>query len=105
MSLIQCPTCNKRVSSRAAKCTKCGAPIATNDDELTERATSRRRWEINRRLQNYSFLSLIIFLVGIFLFWYHKSDPVGWKYLLGEFLLVGGFLGYSILRMYKIFKK
>ncbi|HFB64754.1 MAG TPA: hypothetical protein ENJ60_04355 [Aeromonadales bacterium] len=105
MALIQCPVCKKRVSSRAAQCSHCGAPIASQDDEQTERAEARNRWKLNRRLQNISFVMLLFFLLGFLLFWYNKSDPTGWKYILGQFAMAVGFVGYSVVRIYKLVKK
>lgn len=105
MALIQCPVCKKRVSNRAIQCPSCGAPIAAQDDEQTERAQARNRWKRNRRLQNISFVTLLIFLIGVLLFWYNKTNPTGWKYLLGQFSMALGFVGYSVLRIYKLVKK
>ncbi len=105
MALISCPVCKKRVSNRAIRCSNCAAPIASQDDEQTERAAQRNRWKQNRRLQNISFVMILFFLIGALLFWYNKADISGWKYLLGEFIMVIGFVGYAVLRIYKLVKK
>lgn len=105
MALIQCPVCKKRISNKSSTCSGCGAPIGHQDEEAIARAEKNIRYQRNRKLQNYAFLSLSIFLIGVFLFWGHRDNVHHWLYYLGVFLLSTGFLGYSIIRIYKIIKK
>jgi predicted nucleic acid-binding Zn ribbon protein len=105
MALIKCPGCGKRISSRAAHCSHCNAAITAKDDEATERALSRTRWKKRKQMQNLSFLALILFLVGIALYWSNKDSPEDWQYTLGIWLLVAGFISYAVLRIKQIIDK
>lgn len=42
MALMNCPECNKQVSSTAATCPNCGAPIAQAHTRATIQKTSKR---------------------------------------------------------------
>jgi len=105
MALIQCSVCNKRISDKSITCASCGAPVNSKDAEATERAERNLRWKRNKRIQNYSFLTLLTFLIGAFLFWAHRDEIHSWSYYIGVFLLSTGFIGYSVLRIYKMLKK
>lgn len=105
MALINCPACGTRNSSRAAYCTSCKAAITAVDDEASERAASRVRWKQRKKMQNFSFLALILFLVGIALYWSNKESPDNWEYTLGLWLLAAGFIGYAALRIKQIIDK
>jgi len=105
MALINCPACNNRISSKSDVCSHCQAPIAAKNDEATERALARASWKKRKRQQNYSFLAIFSFTVGVALFWYNRGQQSSIAFILGEWLLVGGFLGYSILRIRTILGK
>ncbi len=105
MALINCPACSARVSSRAETCSNCNAPIANRNDEASERALARARWNKRKRLQNLAFLSIVSFMVGVGLLWSLRGEPDSWSFKTGVWLSAAGFFGYAILRIKGIMDK
>ncbi|MGP8282819.1 MAG: hypothetical protein ACLQT6_08910 [Desulfomonilaceae bacterium] len=82
MSLIKCPECNKDVSTQAASCPHCGAPISPPQEikvvtELT-----------GKRYKTLIFFSLATCIVGFFF------AITGYPEF-GVYMIVIGFIGYS----------
>lgn len=62
MALIKCPECNNQVSSTAASCPKCGAPIAGSTGAGTPLTTTQLT---SKRLKTQVIFSSLIFWVGL----------------------------------------
>jgi len=105
MALINCPACNNRVSSRAEYCSNCKAPISSKNDEATDRANERTRWNRRKRQQNYAFLAILSFVVGIGLFWKFREDQTSLGFEAGIWFAAVGFFGYAVLRIMGILNK
>ena len=105
MSLINCPACNNRVSSKAEFCSNCKAPIASKNDEASERAHERARWKRRKRQQNYAFLAILSFVVGVALFWEFREQHTAMGFKAGIWLAAAGFFGYAVLRIKGIVNK
>ena len=64
MAIIRCPGCKRRVSSRAATCAGCGAPIAgaaSSQASSSRQAGGRRN---ARRLRIQLLIALTLFVIG-----------------------------------------
>lgn len=97
MAIINCPSCNKRISDKAKSCSHCnlnlragGSDAVLNEDQL-ESVASMKRTKLRYSLQMQAMAGIILFLLGILL-WYF----VGHKGLseLSHFIELGmAFLG------------
>ena len=65
MALISCPECNNQVSSTAATCPKCGAPIAEAVGSKAAGAPLTTVQETSKKLKVHIIFSSIIFWVGV----------------------------------------
>ena len=76
MALIKCPECGYQVvSTEAASCRNCGAPIASKRVS-TPLATVQRT---SRPFKAQEWLSVVIFIVGfVFLAINDYNSPIGW---------------------------
>lgn len=61
MALIKCPECKKQVSSTAASCPQCGAPIAGSVGAGTPLVTTQLT---SKRLKTQIALSALMFCIG-----------------------------------------
>ncbi len=70
MALINCPHCGKKISDQLEICNHCSTPLTNN----ISKATTDSQLKLNRMKRTYSLqmqamAGVILFLVGIFL-WY-----------------------------------
>lgn len=65
MALIKCAECNNQVSSTAATCPHCGAPVASKTEHAATGSTVTTVQETGKRLKVHIMLSLAIFFIGI----------------------------------------
>lgn len=65
MALISCPECNNQVSSTAAACPKCGAPIAEAVGSKAAGAPLTTVQETSKKLKLHIIISSIIFWMGV----------------------------------------
>ncbi len=66
MALISCTECNNQVSSTAATCLQCGAPIAEADGSKAAGAPLTTVQETSKKLKVHIIISSILFWVGVF---------------------------------------
>ncbi len=104
MALITCPCCHKRISSRVAVCPHCQYPFQGGDEE---RRQSRLRVEQIKRQQRFTtwqFVFLLMFVAG-FALAYINPDYQPWMVPAGQVLSATGFVGYLILRVWRLVAK
>ncbi len=65
MALMNCPECNNQVSSTAASCPHCGAPIAEAIGRKAPGAPLTTIQGTSKRLKLHVILSSIVFWIGV----------------------------------------
>lgn len=99
MAIVNCPKCNKRISSGHPVCPHCKEPLS----ELTEK--DRRHLEVERwkdqvyRATNFSYLALASLIIGAL--WWWVAGVGGWVLpppIPAFVLLVMGVVGYLVGR-------
>ena len=101
MALVNCPSCNKRISSMAKECNHCRASITADNESLKVISHIKR----SNQLMNQSFLALTLFIGGV-VTWFWGGEPAEGtrSYVaLGAFSL--GFVGYLITRVQIVLHK
>lgn len=95
MALIECPSCKKRISSKAANCSYCSANL-TGDTETLNVISNIKR---SNQLMNHSLLCMSLFIAGVVV-WFWGGEPAEGlrSYIAGGFF-VFGFVGYLITRL------
>ena len=100
MAIINCPACNKRISSVSAQCEFCKTDFAEGvDDEKLHRAIRNKRFIQIQRLQNFSFLFVMLFAAGALVMYLGITDEDETLNLAGRVMLAVGFIGYVIARV------
>ncbi len=95
MAIITCYNCGKRISDKAELCPHCGV-TRSKDPEVLQRAAQLKALEQNQKLNNYSMVALLLFLLGAFLFsvWSDEST-LG---LAAKAMMALGFVAYIGVR-------
>ncbi len=106
MAITKCVECRKPISDKALVCSHCGyTQKGASDDDLL-RSKKIKRLKMMSRFQGIIYVSMIIFLAGILLFYFGKNSG-NQAYLMFGYtgLLIGG-LGYLYGRIkFIVYKK
>ena len=99
MAIINCPACGARISSVATECEHCGTKFDDSvDSEKAERDARNARWNKKARLQNFSFLSMLVFAIGALLMYFGMSQADDLYQEIGRYMVGLGFVGYIAFR-------
>lgn len=105
MAVINCPSCNKKVSDKAKTCSHCNIQINTLDQEQLHAIEAEQRIRKKQTLMNHSFIAMLLFCGGfLFLFW-QNAQPGSWQYYTSVASTVIGFILYIITRVRLVFLK
>ena len=100
MAIINCPSCNKRISSVAVNCEYCKAVFDdSEDDEKLMRDIRNKRYAKRQRIQNISFLSVLLFATGAIVMYFGITDSNNTVSGAGRIMLSIGFVGYIVGRV------
>ena len=101
MALIECPNCNKRVSSKASECQNCGHHVS-GDTELVSTISHIKR---SNQLVNHGLLSMSVFIAGVVVWFWGGESAQGLRLYIGSACFVLGFVGYLITRLRMVIHK
>ena len=99
MAVINCPSCNKKISDKAKTCSHCDISLEGIDPEQMLAIEAEKRILKKQSLMNQSFIALLLFCGGfLFLFW-RDAQPGSWQYISAISSTVLGFIMYLITRV------
>lgn len=105
MAVINCPSCNKKISDKAQTCSHCQIDLKNLDKDKLHSIAVEQRLKKTARLMNQSFIAMLLFCGGfLFLFW-HDAQPKSWQYITAMTSTVVGFVLYIITRIQIILVK
>lgn len=106
MSIINCPVCDKRISSAAKLCLHCNTVFNTTDDvEQVGRAVRNYRFKKLQRLQNFSFVFVMLFATGAIVMYFGISESNEMFNVSGRVMLAIGFIGYVTTRIILLYNR
>ena len=99
MAVINCPSCNKKISDKAKTCTHCNIAIGSLNEDQRHTIEVETRIKQQQSLMNHSFIAILLFCAG-FLFLYLKdAQPGTWQYLVSMASSGVGFCLYIVTRI------
>lgn len=105
MAVINCPSCKKKTSDKAKKCSHCDLCLQDIDSEQIANLNNVSRINQAQRLMTYSFVAMLLFCGG-FLFMFRDNVEQGtWQHSLAMASTVIGFILYIIIRIRLLFFK
>ncbi|WP_285165082.1 zinc ribbon domain-containing protein [Shewanella goraebulensis] len=94
MALIECPSCQKRISSKAKECSHCRSK--TDGDNESVRIISHIQQ--SNKLMTQSFVFLTLFIAGVLIWFWGGETATGIQSHIATGCFVFGFVGYSVTR-------
>lgn len=101
MALIECPSCNKRISSKASVCQDCGSQLSGDTQVLSTISHIKR----SNQLVNQGLLSMTIFIAGVVVWFWGGETAEGIRAYIGMVCFVLGFVGYLVTRLQIVMHK
>ena len=98
MALVNCPSCNKKMSSKAKECSHCGYGVEGVSHEDLARKKRLKHFLKMQKVQTQSFFALLVFVAGFYMMFF-KSTPTENELLAGQGAVAIGFLWYIINRV------
>lgn len=100
MSIIVCPECSKKISSRSAICSYCGFQLGEVTEEDLAIFRARKLRDRIYRLNMYSYLAITVFVAAFGWYWWDSkgfSEPSS----MGPFILMGvSAIAYLVVRVF-----
>ncbi len=95
MALLQCPNCNKRISSLVKVCPHCSQKNSSDNESLNKISHIKR----SNQLMNQSILAMTLFIAGVMI-WFWGGEPAeGMRANIAVVCSVFGFFAYLICRL------
>ena len=78
MAIVQCPVCQKRISSLSKACPHCHAPLGDMTPEKRDQIAALKRQRHIHWARRISLFALTLALVGALGWWF--SQDTGWQW-------------------------
>ncbi|MCH2055874.1 MAG: hypothetical protein MK214_04515 [Thalassotalea sp.] len=105
MALINCPSCNQKISDKAATCSHCGMQMQGLDKDKLASIERENRIKTKQKLMNQSLYALLLFCGGFLFLFLQDVAPGSWQYFTAITCTILGFIFYLITRVRLILAK
>lgn len=105
MALAKCPSCNKRISSKARECTHCQFVLAGQSKDDIQREAKRLNQEKTDKLVSRSMLALLIAIAAFTYLFMQQPQPLSWGYNISVAGIIAGLIWFVINRVQLMFLK
>jgi hypothetical protein len=102
MALIDCPSCGKKNSSKAAVCSHCQFNLQHASDEDVLRKEKLNRFKQKNRIQTQSMLAMMLFVGGFAVMYWGDTQYTDLRYKLAVVASIIGFCWYVFGRIWLI---
>jgi hypothetical protein len=100
MSIIACPECGKKISSRASLCSYCGFELGEVSEEDREVFRARKLRDRIYHLNMWSYAAITVFVAGFGWYWWNSEGFVN-PPTPGPFIVMAvAALGYLVVRAF-----
>jgi len=104
MAVINCPSCNKKISDKANSCSHCQLDLVDLDKDKIQSLSKVSYVQKHQSLMNHSFIAMLLFCGGFLFFWQYANSGT-WQYTASVTSTIAGFVLYLITRIRLLFLK
>ncbi|GAC08085.1 zinc ribbon domain-containing protein [Paraglaciecola chathamensis] len=105
MALIDCPSCNKKVSDKAEECNHCGFALGQASEEDIARKRNLQKYLKSQKIQTQSMIAMLMFVTGFGFMYWGGAVPGELQYNIAVGVAVIGFVWYIVNRVRLVFVK
>lgn len=105
MALIDCPSCNKKISDKAKSCQHCGLELGAVSNEDVARKQGLNKFLQVQRLQTQSMIAMLLFVAGFGFMYWGGAEPGDLQHNSAVGVTIIGFVWYIINRVRLLFLK
>ena len=105
MSIVNCPACNKKMSSRAEICPHCGFARNGATQEDHERKQRHKQFLKIQSINNQAALAVLLFVVGFAYMYWGGVSPTETEYYIAMTISGTGFVLYIVNRIRMVIAK
>jgi len=105
MALIECPSCNKRMSDKADTCPHCDFRVAGATPEQRNRELERLLQAKKDKILGHSMLALLIAIAAFTYFFIQQPHPESWQSSAAYGAMIVGLVWFVLNRVRLLFLK
>ena len=105
MALVDCPSCNKKISDKADSCQHCGLALGNASGEDIMRKKNLQNFMKNQRIQTQSMVAMLMFVCGFGFMYWGGALPGDIQHNIAAGTAIIGFVWYIVNRVRVIFLK
>ncbi len=105
MALVNCPSCSKRISSKAAVCSHCNSVLGEMSEEQRLSLQRMKKIETSQSIMTQSMIAMLLFCGGFGSMFWGEPSPHSWQYIIAAGTTSIGFIWYVINRIRLILLK
>jgi hypothetical protein len=105
MALVDCPSCNKKISDKAKSCQHCNMNLGDSSPEDIARKQSLNLYLKKQKIQTQSMIAMLLFVGGFGFMYWGGVAAGGIQYKLAVGVSIIGFVWYLVNRVRLVFLK
>ena len=105
MAIVSCPSCHGKISSKAKQCTHCQFDLINQSTEQADKLRKEAEWKKQNSLQMQSFASVVLFALGVMIYYFATQNGEDFWLNIGRFFLGGGMIWYLVIRIWLLVNK
>jgi hypothetical protein len=105
MALVDCPSCNKKISDKSLACPNCGFCIGEATSEDISRKRNLQKHSKTQKIQTQSMIAMLMFVTGFGFMYWGGAQPGDIQHNIAIGATLIGFVWYIVNRVRLIFVK
>lgn len=105
MAVINCPSCNKKISDKATSCSHCSIDMINLDEDKLRSINTQNKIKKSQAIMMHSFIAMLLFCGGFLFLYWSNAHPGSWQYITSTAATALGFILYIITRIRLIILK
>jgi hypothetical protein len=99
MAIIECPSCSKRTSDKAPRCSHCDLDLQNVDKDKIKQIKRVNNIKKSQQMMTWSFIAMLLFCGGFLSLYWYNAEPGTITYTASLTSIVVGFVLYIVTRV------